>query len=137
MSPRLQAGAHVALSHERLRFVARDDGPIAEPSAKVESGLWFLALTLDEISKRRRQPRASAPPLLRTIPQGRPGAVGRLGAAINPSRCAFLHAAFLALRIASPFSLTRFSEGFSNDRRRFISRNRPSRWSFFFRTLSA
>ena len=48
-----------------------------------------------------------------------------------------MHAAFLALHIASPFSLTRFSEGFSNDRRRFISRNRPSRWSFFFMTLSA
>ena len=59
------------------------------------------------------------------------------GFAIRPSRSASLRAAFLPLRIASPFSRARLSDGFSKAFRRFNSRKRPSRWSFFFKTLRA
>src|SRR5271163_3469525 len=40
-------------------------------------------------------------------------------------------------RIASARSRTRRSDGFSYERRRFISRNVPSRCIFFFKTRSA
>ena len=59
------------------------------------------------------------------------------GAGSRPSRWAFLRASLRARRTASPCSRVAFSEGFSKNLLRFISRNTPSRCIFFFRTRSA
>lgn len=59
------------------------------------------------------------------------------GAGRRPSRCACFLASFFARLIASPFSRTRRSEGFSYAFRAFISRKSPSRCIFFLSTLSA
>jgi len=54
-----------------------------------------------------------------------------------PSRSSRLRKALRYRRTASAFSRTRRSEGFSYDRRRFISRNVPSRCIFLFKTRIA
>ena len=59
------------------------------------------------------------------------------GAGSRPSRWAFLRASLRARRTASPCSRVAFSEGFSKNLLRFISRNTPSRCIFFLRTRSA
>jgi hypothetical protein len=56
---------------------------------------------------------------------------------MSPSRCAFLRASLRTRRIASVFSRTLLSEGFSKNLHRLISRNTPSRCIFFFKTLRA
>jgi hypothetical protein len=61
----------------------------------------------------------------------------RFGMGIKPSRWASFLAALRARRIASAFSRVLRSDGFSYALRRFISRKRPSRCSFFLRTLRA
>ena len=53
---------------------------------------------------------------------------------MRPSRCAFLRANLRACRIAWDFSRFSRSEGFSYERRCFISRNTPSRCTFFQKT---
>jgi hypothetical protein len=54
----------------------------------------------------------------------------------QPSRSSRLRIALRNRRTASAFSRSRRSDGFSYERRRFISRKAPSRCIFFFKTRS-
>ncbi len=60
-----------------------------------------------------------------------------LGAGSSPSRCACFLASLRARRTASAASRTRLSDGFSNERRIFISRMIPSRCILRLRALRA
>ena len=59
------------------------------------------------------------------------------GAGSNPSLIACFRASLRARRTASDFSRVFLSDGFSYERRCFISRKTPSRCIFFLRTRSA